>query len=176
MLLLPGKEFHGPFAACQREAFHLEVKDTYETPEESAPFGRFLAGEPDDYSWLEGWLDRVRAMTARGVRVRRARVVTVPHTDYTNFALEVAIQCNSAAGEEIRYLPRNRIDPSLLTTDDWWLMDDETVAFTVFESTGRFVGGAVTTDPRIAAYIREVRDRVWEHAVPLADYVPQRTR
>ncbi|MFC9993271.1 DUF6879 family protein [Nocardia sp. NPDC127526] len=176
MLLLPGKAFNEPFESCQREAFHYEVQDTYETPEESEPFTRFLAGQPDDYVWMEGWLDLVRSMTARGVHVRRARVVTVPHTDYTRFALEVAIRCNSVAGEEIKYLPRHLIDANLLTTDDWWLMDDETVAFTVFEPTGQFIGGAVTTDPRIVSYIREVRDRVWEQAIPLADYGDQPSR
>ncbi|NNH73947.1 hypothetical protein HLB23_29530 [Nocardia uniformis] len=164
------------FDPCQREAFHLEVLDTYETPEESEPFQRYLAGQPDDYSWMQDWLDLVRSMTVRGVQVRRARVITVPHTDYTRFALKVAIDCNAVAGEEIKYLPRHLIDADLLTTDDWWLMDDKTVAFTVFEPTGQFVGGAVTTDPRIASYIREVRDRVWERAIPLADYGSQNSK
>lgn len=35
------------------------------------------------------------------------------------------------------------------------------MAFTIFEPTGRWIGGAVTEDPRIVNYIGEVRDRVW---------------
>ncbi|MET8422407.1 DUF6879 family protein [Nocardia sp. NPDC004860] len=67
-------------------------------------------------------------------------------------ALPGAVQ----AGEDVRYLPRHLIDSDELTTDDWWIFDDSVVAFTVFEpgDNGRWIGGAVTTDPRIVEYIR----------------------
>ncbi|BEK84778.1 DUF6879 family protein [Nocardia seriolae] len=121
------------------------------------------------------WLDLIQETTARGVHVRRARVVTVPHTDYTRWLLEVSHQ-NITAGEEIRYLSRQLIDTDRLTTDDWWLFDDEAVAFTVFEPAGRWAGGALTTDRKIVNYIREVRDLVWEAAIPHAEYLSRGNR
>ncbi|MEV5836919.1 DUF6879 family protein, partial [Nocardia sp. NPDC052112] len=42
--------------------------------------------------------------------------------------------------------------------------------FTVFEPSGRWAGAAVTTDPRIVEYAREVKERVWAEAIPLKDY------
>lgn len=169
MQLVQDESFNDLFRSCNREAFHLEVMDTYETPEESEPFRKFLVGEEDDYEWFRPWLDHVRDVTKRGVAVRRARVVTEPHTDYTRFAKAVA-RFNVDAGEEVRYLPRHRIDPAELTADDWWLFDDEVVAFTVFEPSGRWAGGAVTNDPRIVDYIRGVKDQVWGRAIPLEEY------
>ncbi|BAW03873.1 conserved hypothetical protein [Nocardia seriolae] len=83
---------------------------------------------------------------------------------------------NITAGEEIRYLSRQLIDTDRLTTDDWWLFDDEAVAFTVFEPAGRWAGGALTTDRKIVNYIREVRDLVWEAAIPHAEYLSRGNR
>lgn len=171
MLLLEGEAFDNLLRSARQEAFHLEVQDTYSTPDETQPFRDFLNGSPaDDYSWLRGWLDLVEETAARGVAVRRARVVTVPHTDYTRWLLEVSYQ-NAAAGEQIRYLSRHDVDAEQLTVDDWWLFDRNSVAFTVFEPDGRWRGGALTTDPRIVAYCVRVRDFVWEAAVPHSEYV-----
>jgi hypothetical protein len=87
-------------------------------------------------------------------------------------------QENIRAGEQVQYVDRADINPDeLLTTDDWWLFDDEVASFTVFEPSGRFAGGAVTTDPRILAILREVRDTVWLKSVPRDKYAagePQR--
>lgn len=170
MQLLRGEAFDEYFHTFERTAYHLEVLDTYETPEESEPFQNFLDGKPDDYEWFKDWADDVHAITSAGKQMRRARVVTEPHTDYTRWSLVVAHQ-NIAAGEEIRYLARHLIDPAELTTDDFWLFDDDLVAFTVFEPSGQFMGGAFTRDPVIVGHCRAVWNRVWDKAVPHADYV-----
>ncbi|MBF6065213.1 hypothetical protein IU500_28425 [Nocardia terpenica] len=172
MLLVQDEAFNELFHRAKLEAFHLEVQDTYETPEESEPFRHFLSGRDDDYAWLRDWLDLVTKTTARGVRIKRARVVTVPHTDYVRWSLQVAWQ-NTRAGEEIRYLPRHTIDADKLTADDWWLFDNSVVGFTVFEPSGRWAGAAVTTDSRIVDLARGVKDQVWSAAIPLEDYANQ---
>lgn len=170
MQLVQGEAFDELFREAKREAFHLEVRDDY-YPADYPPLVRFLAGEPEDYAWFQPWLKQVRESVGRGVAVNRARVVSTPHNDYTRYAKHVA-RLNVEAGEDVRYLPRHLIDPNELTTDDWWIFDDSVVAFTVFEpgDNGRWVGGAVTTDPRIVEYIRTVKERVWARAVPLSDY------
>jgi hypothetical protein len=168
--LLQGEEFTELFRTFQRSAFHLEVQDSYHTPEESGPFQLFLDGQPDDLEWHRPWLELIREVTTSGRSVTRARVVTVPHVDYTRWGLTVA-EHNIAAGEDIRWLPRHLIDSGELAADDYWLFDDSRVVFTVFELTGRFAGGASTADPVIVERCRKVRDRVWRAAVPHAQYI-----
>lgn len=162
--------------ASQHEAFHLELQDSYDSPNEKEVFRNWLEGGPeDDYGWFQGWLSTVRDLTARGVVMRRVRVVTVPHTDYIQWELEVA-RLNAEAGEQIGYVPRHLVDANRLTTFDWWLLDNRTVTFTVFEPSGQIAGSVATTDQRIAAYCREVRDYAWASAVPYADYIARQTR
>ncbi|MFC3438308.1 DUF6879 family protein [Nocardia seriolae] len=56
VLPLQDEGFDDLLRDCKYEAFHLEVKDTYETPEETEPFRNFLEGRSadDDYGWCAG--------------------------------------------------------------------------------------------------------------------------
>ena len=172
MRLLQGHDFEEMFHTFERSAFHLEVEDSYHTPDESAPFRKFLNGEPDDFAWHQPWLDLVRVATSSGKRLERVRIVSVPHVDYTRWGLTVAPH-NIEAGEEIRWLPRHLVDASELTADDFWLIDDRRVVFTVFAPGGAFSGGAETVDPVIVERCVRVRNLVWAIAVPHADYVTE---
>jgi hypothetical protein len=167
--LLQGQAFENIFRTFERSAFHLEVEDSYYTPEESGPFAAFLAGEPDDFEWHRPWLNLIRESTKDGKRVERVRIVTVPHVDYTRWGLTVA-PLNIAAGEDIRWLPRHLAEDLDLGTDDFWLIDSNRVVFTVFDPDGKFSGGAETVDPAIVAYCRRVRDQAWPSAVPHTAY------
>lgn len=170
MELLQGEAFDDLFSSFTHTAFHLEVQDSYHTPDEAGPFELFLTGRPDDFAWHKPWLRLVEDVTATGRKITRARVVSVPHVDYTRWGLTVSPH-NIAAGEEIRWLPRHLIDPNQLTSDDYWLFDDSLVVFTVFEPGGQFSGGAATSDPAIVTHCRTVRDRVWRAAIPHDQYV-----
>jgi hypothetical protein len=167
--LLQGRAFDDVFRTFERSAFHLEVEDAYQTPDESEPFRKFLSGEPDDFAWHRPWLDLIREATGSGRSVQRVRVVSVPHVDYTRWGLTVA-PLNIAAGEDIRWLPRHLMDAAELSADDFWLIDDRRVVFTVFTPEGAFSGGAETIDPMIVERCIDVRNRAWAASIPHAEY------
>jgi hypothetical protein len=48
--LLQGEAFDALFRDFERDTFHLEVQDTYYTPDESGPFQLFLTGQHDDFA------------------------------------------------------------------------------------------------------------------------------
>jgi hypothetical protein len=139
-------------------------------PDESEPLQRFLNDEPFDLrGWFQDWYDFVQELSARGVTTSRVRVVTVPHTDYHRWLLSLAA-LNVEAGENIRYLPRHLAGDT--PSDDWWLIDNELVAYPLSDVEGRAVGGvAVTTDRVIVSYCREIKDRLWSLGTPYAEYL-----
>ncbi|UGT44201.1 hypothetical protein LTV02_12760 [Nocardia yamanashiensis] len=92
----------------------------------------------------------------------------MPHTEYHRWLLSVT-KVRVDDGEDIRYLPRHLAGE--VPPDDWWLMDAERVAYNLINADGTPAGLAVTTDPRIAAYCAEVRQRLWKSAIPYADYI-----
>lgn len=170
MRLLQGSDFDEIFRTFEQSAFHLEVEDSYHTPDESEPFQNFLIGKPDDFGWHQPWLNVVSKATATGRRIERVRIVTEPHVDYTRWGLSVA-PLNIEAGEDIRWLPRHLIEGIEATADDFWLIDRRRVVFTVFTPDGTFSGGAETVDPVIVERCNRVRDALWSIAVPHAEYV-----
>ncbi|MFE3227188.1 DUF6879 family protein [Nocardia sp. NPDC059228] len=170
MELITSNEQEQLFRDCRFRAFHLEVQDSYAVEDEAAALEKFLdTGEFEyDPEWRH-WDDLMREVTSSGRAVQRVRVVTEPHTDYTRF-LFATTESNIDSGEDIRWLPRHVIASAEITTDDWWLFDDDTLAFTVFRPDGTLGGFAVTRDPRIVAYCAAVRDRVWSLATPHREY------
>jgi hypothetical protein len=163
------EDFKALAAACKR-AFHLEQQDTYNVAAEDEPFGRWLRGEPDDHAWHQDWLGFLRRATTAGVQVQRVRLVSLPHTAYTRWGIDVA-RLNVEAGEDIRYLPRHLIDDDELPDEDYWLLDDDQLILSVFSPDGRTGGFAKETDAELLRQCLAVRDRVWDLAVPYARYV-----
>ncbi|GAB2686453.1 DUF6879 family protein [Nocardia thraciensis] len=172
MRLLHGADELRPiFASAERSAFHLETHDDYESKSESESLAAFRADETIDPGgeWFSGWTSHVAATVARGVAVRRARIVTEPHTLYTRYLLALSPH-NVAAGEDIRYLARHDAEPSDSATEDFWLFDERAVAFSLFDAHGFWVGAALTDEPAIVAHAVTVRDRVWCAATRFEDY------
>ena len=169
MELLTGEAFYELFRTFERTAFHLELKDSYHTPEEAGPFNLFLTGAQDEFVWHQPWLKLVRQARQAGKSMTRVRVVTVPHSDYARWGLAVA-PMNIEAGEDVRWLPRHLTEGIDFPIDDYWLFDDSRVVFTVFEGDGRFLGGREVEDPAIIDQCRRVHDQAWALAIPHSEY------
>jgi hypothetical protein len=161
-------EFKALLRASKR-AWHIELRDTYNVQSEDEPFQRFLNGEPDSYEWLDEWLSFIREVSAAGVAVQRARIVTVPHRDYTRWGFAVAPH-SIDAGEDIRYLPRHLAEDIDFPQEDYWLFDDDTLVLSVFSEDGRTGGFAREPDLDLTEHCRTVRDQVWSRAIPFAEY------
>lgn len=169
--VLGGDPFDRLLDEAKSRAFHLETHDDYLAETESDSLKAFLADETIDPGgdWFTPWTDQVARMRARGVAVQRARIVGEPHTAYTRYLLALA-RHNVAAGEDVRYLPRSQALAADAASDDFWLLDDRAVAFSLFDDRGFWIGGAVTENHRIVAYAIGIRDRVWHTAIPYTDY------
>ncbi|MFF3570145.1 DUF6879 family protein [Nocardia jiangxiensis] len=162
------------FDECRRSAFHMEVRDSYAEPSESEPLRRFLRGESGDYDKSD-WTSLIRGMTSRDVVVSRIRVITEPHSDYQRWLLSVTGE-SVDAGEDIRYIGRSSVDPLLVPADDWWIFDDELVAFNLSDTDGKPTGAAITTDPGIVTRCRNVKETLWPLSTKFYDYYTERVK
>ena len=156
-------------ACSSKRAFHLEQRDTYNVAAEDEPFGRWLRGELDDYTWHADWLNFLRQAMATGVQIQRVRLASIPHTDYIRWGLAVS-PLNIEAGEDIRYLPRHLTTDIELPDEDYWLLDDDTLILSVFSDDGRTGGFACESSPELLSQCLVVRDQVWDRAIPYAQY------
>ncbi len=159
------------FRSTQRSAVHMEMRDAY-TP-----------NDPDWLDWQAGkrfdpavrwadWFNLVASTVARGVAVRRARLVSEPVTDYIKFEYDVTAAHNMAAGEQVRWLPRRNASGITVPCADFWVFDEQMVLWNHFAGDGSWVTEEPCDDPAIAKMCVSSFEAVWARAIPHEEYRP----
>jgi hypothetical protein len=160
----------GLFRGATGSAIHLEMRDAYEPD------------DPDWIDWRDGqrfdpaerwreWFDLVSETTARGVVVRRARIVSEPVTDYVRYEYDVTAGLNLASGEEVRWLARDRAVGLLVPAVDFWIFDEGIVVVNHFDGYGGNLRHEQRDDAALATRYGAAFSAIWDRATPHAEYV-----
>lgn len=161
-------------SSAGQSVLHLEMRDAYAVDDpEFADWKAGRAVDPADREawWVPWWHGSIQAAVSRGVRVRRARVVSEPVTEYIRFEYDVTYT-NVAAGEEVRWLPRRLASDIALPGNDFWLFDERLAVFNHFTGAGHAAGNEVCEVPATLKLCADAFTSVWERAVPHEDYRP----
>ncbi|MEE4594026.1 hypothetical protein V2J94_19375 [Streptomyces sp. DSM 41524] len=158
--------------SAQHSALHLEMRDHYGVDEERHVVEAWqkegaLPGYESDY-W-HPWVSLIERTVARGVSVRRARIVSEPVTDYIRFEHAIT-PANLRAGERVRWLPRRRASDLALPGNDFWLIDDRIVRFNLFSGNGAAVEPDASEDLAVIKLCADAFAAVWERATPHEEY------
>lgn len=158
-------------ASCTRTALKLEFRDQYMLDDPA--YAAWQAGDVDQaVREYAGWTETARSATARGVEMKRVRVISEPVSEYIAFEHAVTAQVNIAAGEQIRWVPRQRVSTLALPGNDVWIFDGSTLQFIFFAGDGHFVGNEVSTDPEGVKLCNTAFEAAWECGVDHNDYNP----
>lgn len=173
--MAPKKDWTDPFRAARISAVHLEMRDVYAVGGEAERFATWRAsGERVDARrdaelHRQAWMTLVRDMVARGVSVRRARIVSEPLSEYIRWEHAITVP-NLDAGEDVRWLPRRQASGLCLPGNDFWLFDNAVVRWGHFSGDGDFLANELSTDPVHAKLCADAFDAVWNRAVPHEEY------
>ncbi|UCM87515.1 DUF6879 family protein [Streptomyces marincola] len=158
--------------ATQHSAVHLETRDVYAVDPENAELAVWRRtgrrSGPDSEYWRP-WVQLIRCTVARGVAVRRARIVSEPTTEYIRFE-HAGTAVNVSAGEEVRWLPRKRTSDLLLPGNDFWLFDGRLLRIGHFSGDGYLAGHEVIRDSNVAGMCAKAFEAVWVRATPHDQY------
>ena len=165
------EEFDALFDQFEREALHLEMRDSYGTEIELPYMAKWAAGEPDDLEWLRGWCDLVRDATRSGKTFRRAHVVSEPLSDYQRWSHSV-MQPHVDAGEDVRWVPRRLVSSIPFPGNDFWMFDNSLVVFHHYAGNGQNIDFTTSTDPADIRLCRAALEAVWKLAIPHTEYHP----
>jgi len=161
-------------SSAEQSVLHLEMRDAYAVDDpEFADWKAGRAFDPADREawWVPWWHGSIQAAVSRGVRVRRARIVSEPVSEYIRFEHDVTYT-NVAAGEEVRWLPRRLASDIALPGNDFWLFDERLAVFNHFTGAGQAAGNEVCEVPATLKLCADAFASVWERAVPHEDYRP----
>lgn len=148
------------------------MRDRYDAVYENESLRKFLAQEKDDLPWMQEWLTMIHDATAKGRRFTRVRVVSLPITDYSRFGVWCA-QFTNGAGEDIRYLSRDRADVEQLPNHDYWLFDSRKLVRMHFDDADAFLGGEVIEDANEVVRHNYWRDAARHHAIRRDDFATE---
>jgi len=123
---------------------------------------------------MQSWLDMLREAAGEGRRFARVRVVTLPLTDYSRFGVWCA-RFTNGAGEDIRYLPRDKAEAVGLPDHDYWLFDSRKLVRMHFDDNDAFLGGEVIEDPAEIVQHSYWRDAAWHHATRRDDFAAEQS-
>lgn len=166
---MPEPSFAELLASCTRTALKLEFRDQYMADDPG--YIAWQAGDIDQaVREYAGWTETARSATARGVEMKRVRVIGEPVSDYIAFEHAVTARANVAAGEQIRWVPRPRVSAVALPGNDVWIIDEATLQFIFFAGDGRFVGNEVSTDPDVVKLCLQAFEASWDRGVDHDDY------
>lgn len=120
---------------------------------------------------MDDWVGELRAWRAQGKRMARVRVVTEPLSDDARYLLDVA-RVNVAAGDEIRYLPRQRAQELELglPDEDYWIFDAKVAAIIHFDEDDRPVGHELIEDPAQIVQRLHWFDAAWHYSVSREEF------
>jgi len=149
----------------EHEAIHLETRDAYGTSVELPYMAKWAAGEPDDLEWLQGWCSKIRGHASHGRRVRRARIVSEPLSEYQRWSHSIADPMVEA-GEDIRWVPRALVSEIGIPGNDFYLFDDRLAVFLLYEGSGLIKGKQASDDPAVIALCRKAFEAVWGLSIP----------
>ncbi|MBW8487305.1 hypothetical protein K1Y72_33475 [Actinomadura sp. PM05-2] len=153
-------------ANTTRSAVHLEMRDHYQP---SAGFEDWKAGGSGRTD-RSRWTSQVQEAIARGVTMRRARIVSEPVSDYIRWEHSVT-DVNIEAGEQVRWLPRRRTWDLMLPGADFWMFDQRLVRFHFDAGDGTMLDEyEFVSDPRRIAHVVAAFEMVWERAAPHEKY------
>lgn len=150
---------------------HLEMRDAYSVANEADDFEVWTRTGQCDTDPTSGrrasWVEQIKRTVARGVAVRRARIVSEPVSDYIKYE-HAGTVVNIFAGEMVRWLPRRQASDLALPGNDLWVFDGTTVLFNHFDGNGDWAEPRweLRTEPAVAQLVTTAFEAVWERAVP----------
>jgi hypothetical protein len=155
---------------CQHSAVHLEIRDSYARTDRFESWSR---GERIDWEDRESWwhpYDQLISDTvARGVEIRRARIVSEPVSEYIRWEHYVT-HANVTAGEQVCWLPRRLATTIALPGNDFWLFDERLLRVHHFSGDGAVVEDEIADDPATVKLCASAFEAVWERAIPHHEY------
>lgn len=158
--------------SAQRSAVHLEMRDWYGVEREREPFAAWREHRltlEQDRNERQDWVDLVARTVARGVVMRRTRVVSEPVTDYIRFE-HWGTPVNVEAGERVRWLPRRQTTGIAFPGNDFWLIDERLIRWNHFSGDGAATDPEVTDDPEVVRLCSAAFEAAWTRAIPHEDY------
>lgn len=162
-------EFGQLFRTFEHTAWRLETRRGYASDREDPTYLEFVETGSITLDYDDEWSQNIRRQVLAGKTVGRVRIVDEPPTEGQLFLLTDSPR-NTAAGEDIRCLPRGAADARLLPAEDFWIFDSRLVARLNFDDEDVFHDVEIITEPAEVLRYCQLRDVAMHDATPCGEF------
>ncbi|MFD0901489.1 DUF6879 family protein [Actinomadura sediminis] len=167
---LTNETFDDLLSGASRSAVHLELRDAYMYDDSYVKWLETGVAAPDIND--EWWISTVGEAVARGVEVRRVRIVSEPLSKYARWLWECTPLVNLVAGEKVRWLPRQQTAGLVVPPADFWVFDSSVLVWNHFTGDGEWADNEVTRDRALVGLCSGAFEAVWDRAIDHHGYRP----
>lgn len=165
-------EFGRLFETFEHTAWRLETRRAYASDQEDPTYREFVETGAITLDYDDDWSRNIRRQVLAGKTVGRVRIVDEPPTEGQLFLLADSPR-GTAAGEDIRCLPRGEADARLLGTEDFWIFDSRLVALLNFDDQDVFHDVEIITEPAQVLRYCQLRDAATHGAMLCGEFAAQ---
>ncbi|MEU5894520.1 DUF6879 family protein [Streptomyces sp. NPDC047461] len=162
-------EFGQLFHTFEHTAWRLETRPGYASDREDPTYREFVETGSITLDYDDEWSQNIRRQVLAGKTIGRVRIVDEPPTEGQLFLLTDSPR-NTAAGEDIRILPRSEADARLLPSEDFWIFDSRLVARLNFDDEDVFHDVEIITEPAEVLRYCQLRDVALHDATPCSEF------
>ncbi|MFF3518459.1 DUF6879 family protein [Streptomyces sp. NPDC002573] len=166
------EEFGRLFETFEHTAWRLETRRGYASDREDPTYTEFVETGGITLDYDDEWSRNIRRQVLADKTVGRVRIIDEPPTEGQLFLLADSPR-NTAAGEDIRCLPRSEADARLLGTEDFWIFDSRLVARLNIDEQDVFHDVEIITEPAEVLRYCQIRDRAMHGAIPCTEFTAQ---
>ncbi|MFK4099372.1 DUF6879 family protein [Streptomyces sp. NPDC019531] len=162
-------EFGRLFHTFEHTAWRLETRGGYASDREDPTYSEFVETGSITLDYDDDWSQNIRRQVLAGKTIGRVRIVDEPPTEGQLFLLADSPR-NTAAGEDIRCLPRSEADARLLPAEDFWIFDSRMVARLNFDDQDVFHDVEIITEPTEVLRYCQLRDVAMHDVIPCGEF------
>jgi len=162
-------EFGRLFETFEHTAWRLETRRGYASDREDSTYTEFVETGSITLDYDDDWSQNIRRQVLAGKTISRVRIIDEPPTEGQLFLLADSPR-NTAAGEDIRCLPRSEADDRLLPAEDFWIFDSRLVARLNFDDEDVFHDVEIITEPAEVLRYCQLRDVAMHNATPCGEF------
>lgn len=172
-------EFGAYFQNFQQSAWRLELLPQYLVVGEK-DFQDYLAGEPFPptsegkwWTYMQGWRDKIADHRAHNREMGRVHLIPERLTPYFMYEVEWGYNYTSTAGEDVRFLEKSSVDPSLQSRlkEDFWIFDRKSVVICDYEQDGTWLGARLLDSPEAVPSYIALQEEIYALSIDIRTFL-----
>ncbi len=155
--------------------FRLESLPVYNVPGDMKIFEEWKKSKKFPAGSYEEWIQKLEKTKQRGVVMQRARVSTLPLSDYLKYETDFWKRFSSKHGEQISFIDKEKFEKiksdAGFELKDFWMFDDKLVIIFHYNENGNFLDEELITDPAAISKHVELKTKLLGNSIGMIQFL-----